>query len=60
MVKIIMKQVPRTIDKSIQHDIMRKWSSVIVDTHTSQSHIGVLSGQKRTYENDNYHVIKRK
>lgn len=50
MVKVIMKQVPRKMDYSSQHEVMRKWSATIVENHTPKRYIGIISSCKRTID----------
>ena len=43
MAKILMKHVPIKIDKSIQHKVMRNWSESIVESHSTNKDIRIIS-----------------
>lgn len=45
MIRIIMKRVPKKIDPSLQHKVMKSWSATIVESHLPRKHIVIISSK---------------
>ena len=52
MIKIIMKRVPKKIDKSVQHQVMKNWSAAMVEMHRPKQSIKVISGKELAQKNE--------
>ena len=46
MPKIIMKRVPQKINRTMQHQVIRNWSTTIVESHTPKSNIRIYSAKE--------------
>ena len=46
MIKVIMKRVPKKLDQSTQHKIMKNWSSVIVETYSPTKSVKIISAKE--------------
>ena len=46
MKKVIMKRVPKKIDYSTQHRIMKNWSAAIVETYSPNQPIKIVSAKE--------------
>lgn len=58
MRKIAMRKVPKTCDQKTKHEIMKKWSSVIVETHCPSREIKIISSRELTQTRPNRTVSK--
>lgn len=46
MIKVIMKRVPKKLDQSTQHKIVKNWSSVIVEMYSPNQSVKIVSAKE--------------
>ena len=52
MVKIIMKHVPKKVDQGTQHEVLKRWSFAVVESHPSKKHIRIISAKTMIQKRD--------